>query len=174
MLAEKASMDDLKTYTAQNAVPDLSCIKDYVESCFSEKLKNFTYYNLTPHLWMNFQNLMEQVDRLLNQMSDESVSEAYLNNTRESFFARLSAFENSAFAWGCFYMTKAQALPSKKLQLVFAERGMTSVSLHPLNQEKLGDLGTVFANEDWNQIQVSQLQCIASTNGKVLEQKRHK
>ncbi|NER39123.1 MAG: methyltransferase domain-containing protein [Oscillatoria sp. SIO1A7] len=173
MLAEKASMDDVKAFTAKNAVTDLSCIKDYVEWCVFEKLKNFTYHDLTTHLWINFHKLIERIDSLWNQMNDGGVSEAYLKEFRQSLLDRLDLFEKDrgAFAWGCFYMTKALEIPSNKIKILIAERSLNSVSVRPLSQENLGDLGTVFANEDWHNIQLTQVQWTSPTGRKILDGK---
>ena len=104
-------------------------------------------------------------------MTDGSVSEAYLEQFRQSLVNRLDALQNGSFAWGCFYMTKALDIPSKKLQILVAERSLTSVSMRPLTQENLGDLGTVFTNEDWHKIQVPQVQWTSPTGRQVLDSK---
>lgn len=169
MHGEKVETDKTKTFSDRNVVTDLASVSEYIEWGFSEGLKNVTYHDLTSHLGINFQKMIDQIDRFWQLMINGSVSEIYLKQFRQSLVDRLDAFQSGAFAWGCFYMTKAIEISSKKMQILLRELNLTSVSPLPLTQENLGDLGTVFANEDWEKISFPLVQWRSLTGRPILD-----
>ncbi len=169
MRGEKVGTDETKTFSDRNVVTSLASVSDYIEWGFSEGLKNVSYHDLTSHLGINFQKMIDQIDRFWQQMIDGSVSETYLKQFRQSLVDRLDAFQNGSFAWGCFYMTKAIAISTKKLQILLRELSLISVSPLPLTQENLRDLGTVFALEDWERMKLPLVQWRSPTGRPVLD-----
>lgn len=169
MRGEKVTTDgETKTFSDRNAVSSLASVSDYMRWGFAEGLKNVSYHDLTSHLGINFQKMIDRIDCFWQQMIDGSVSETYLKEFRQSLVDRLDAFQNASFAWGCFYLTKAIAVPTQKLQILLRELDLISITPLPLTQENLGDLGTVFACEDWEQIELPLVQWKSSSDRPIL------
>lgn len=169
MRGEKVATDrETKTFGDRNAVTGLASVSDYIKWSFAEGLKNVSYRDLTSHLGINFQKMIAQIDCFWQQMIDGRVSETYLKEFRQSLVDRLDAFQSGSFAWGCFYMTKAIAVPTKKLQILLRELNLISVLPLPLTQENLGDLGTVFPCEDWEHLQLPVVQWKSSSDRPIL------
>ena len=163
MCGESSSSDDVTTFSDRNAVTGLARVSEYIKWISSEGLKNFQYYDFTSHLAFNFQKMIDHIDLFWNEMTEGSVSQEYLDQFRQSLVNRLEALQKGAFAWGCFYMTKALNITSPKLQMIIAERNIISVPVQPLTQENVGDLGILFANEEVDEIQVPLVQWTSPT-----------
>ena len=136
---------DTHTFSDRNAISDLASPSDYFRMCLENGLCNLHYHDLSHHLPLNFQKMIDQIDRHYQQLVTQGVAAEYADNFRQSLVDRIDAAYEGNFSWGCFAMNKASTIRHTRIRSVLDGRYLHQIEAQPLTQENLGNLGSIYA-----------------------------
>lgn len=110
MGADDADEAQLKTFTDRNATTKLGRPSAYLQHFKSAGLRYMAWWDNSHHLVRQFRTQLKTIDDYEAQLKEAGLSDAFLNNWRESLTERVKVqSEHRVFAWGVFVARKPEA-----------------------------------------------------------------
>jgi cyclopropane fatty-acyl-phospholipid synthase-like methyltransferase len=107
MGADGADEKVLKDFTDRNATTKMARPSEYLNMLRESNFRQVSYNDFSPHLVRFFQSMIDQVVKHRQDMTEEGVSEAYLDKWMDSLTSRVSVQrDHKVFAWGIFSCRK--------------------------------------------------------------------
>jgi sarcosine/dimethylglycine N-methyltransferase len=163
MSGEEVDEKAFETFSDRNAISGLAKATEYIRWCSSNHFQDLTYYDLTKYLPMNFEKMIDQIDRYKEQMVGDGVSEKYLDDFRQSLVKRISAAREKSFCWGAFLMVKPLDMQPVDLAVLIGGSELCEVPVLPLSSKNMESWATVFLNSEWKNINVPLQQWVSKT-----------
>ena len=112
MAGEHADAEQLRTFTDRNATAVMFRPSDYLAALGEAGFMHLSYVDLTEHLPVFCQGMINQIDNARAEMVQKGVDDGYIQNFRDSLDERIGACADGCFAWGVFAAKKGAGRPA--------------------------------------------------------------